>query len=118
MARTTRETVLQARQLRQTMSNPEVLLWLRLRKKPLGIKFRRQHPLGPYILDYYCPIAKLGIEVDGRSHQLGDSPERDARRDAYLAKQGIEIIRISARNVMHDPKNVANRILRYVQSLH
>tara|TARA_R110001606_G_scaffold371934_1_gene528883 strand:+ start:1346 stop:1549 length:204 start_codon:yes stop_codon:yes gene_type:complete len=65
MARTTRQTILKARELRKTMSKPEIMLWQQLRKKPLGIKFRRQHPIGSYILDCYCPSAKLGIEVDG-----------------------------------------------------
>lgn len=70
MARTTRHTVLKARQLRKTMSKPEIMVWQQLRKKPLGIKFRRQHPIGSYIVDFYCPSAKLAIEVDGMAHDM------------------------------------------------
>ena len=117
MARTTRQTVLKARQLRKTMSKPEIMLWQRLRKKPLDIKFRRQHPIGSYIVDFYCPSAKLAIEVDGMAHDMGDRPERDERRERNLSQQGIETIRISAEEVLHDPADVADRIMRYIQSL-
>lgn len=116
MARTTRETILKARQLRKTMSKPEIMLWQQLPKKPLGIKFRRQHPLGPYILDFYCPSAQLGIEVDGIAHDMGDRPERDARRERDLSQAGVKTIRISAQEVLDDPQDVADRILRYIQS--
>ena len=117
MARTTRQTVLKARQLRKTMSKPEIMLWQQLRKKPLGIKFRRQHPIGSYIVDFYCPSAKLAIEVDGMAHDMGDRPERDERREWALFGIGVEVIRIAAQDVLHDPTDVADRILRYIQSL-
>ncbi|AMO70859.1 endonuclease domain-containing protein [Sphingorhabdus sp. M41] len=117
MARTTRATILKARQLRKTMSKPEVMLWQILRQRPTGIKFRRQHPIGCYILDFYCPSAKLGIEVDGMTHDMGCRPERDERRDWALSQKGVETIRISAQEVLDDPADVADRILRYIQSL-
>lgn len=117
MARTTRQIILKARELRKTMSEPEIMLWQQLRKKPLGIKFRRQHPIGSYILDFYCPSAKLGIEVDGMAHDMGNRPERDERRDWALSQEGVETIRISAQEVLDDPAGVADRILRYIQSL-
>tara|TARA_R110000772_G_scaffold60328_14_gene136215 strand:- start:7121 stop:7477 length:357 start_codon:yes stop_codon:yes gene_type:complete len=117
MARTTRQTVLKARQLRKTMSKPEIMLWQQLRKKPLGIKFRRQHPIGSYIVDFYCPSAKLAIEVDGMAHDMGDRPEHDERREWDLFGIGVEVIRIAAQDVLHDPTDVADRILRYIQSL-
>jgi very-short-patch-repair endonuclease len=117
LAQTTRQTILKARELRKSMSKPEIMLWQQLRRKPLGIKFRRQHPFGPYILDFYCPSAKLAIEVDGMAHDMGDRPERDERRERNLSQQGIETIRISAEEVLHDPADVADRIMRYIQSL-
>ena len=117
MARTTRHTVLKARELRKTMSKPEIMLWQQLRKKPLGIKFRRQHPIGSYILDFYCPSAKLGIEVDGMAHDMGSRPERDERRDWALSQEGVETIRISAQEILQDAEDVADRILRYIRSL-
>ena len=70
MRSTTKATVAMARSLRRTMSKPEACLWQVLRTRPAGLKFRRQHPLGPYVLDFYCPIARLGIEVDGRVHEM------------------------------------------------
>jgi very-short-patch-repair endonuclease len=99
------------------MSKPEVMLWQLLRKKPLGIKFRRQHPIGSYIVDFYCPSAKLAIEVDGMAHDMGTRPERDGRREWELSREGVETIRISAQEVLHDAEDVADRILRYVQGL-
>src|SRR5260370_33825496 len=60
------KTFRRARQLRQQMSLPEVVLWQALRKARFaGLRIRRQHPIGPYILDFYCPAARLAIEVDG-----------------------------------------------------
>ncbi|MEH6660880.1 MAG: endonuclease domain-containing protein [Parasphingorhabdus sp.] len=99
------------------MSKPEIMLWQQLRKRPLGIKFRRQHPVGSYILDFYCPSAKLAIEVDGMAHDMGSRPGRDERRDWVLSQEGVETIRISAQEVLDDPVDVADRILRYIQSL-
>src|SRR5689334_16373959 len=60
--------VVKARELRRHMSLPETLLWRLLRRAPNGVAFRRQHPIGPYVLDFYCPSAKLAIEVDGAAH--------------------------------------------------
>jgi very-short-patch-repair endonuclease len=68
---------------------------VRLKGRQLdGYQFRRQHPIGPYILDFYCPAVRLAVEVDGYSHEVGDAPAYDARRDAWLLKRGIETLRI------------------------
>ena len=64
----TKATVKLARKLRSEMSLPEVLLWRELRLRPGGYKFRRQHPAGPYVLDFYCAALGLAIEVDGMAH--------------------------------------------------
>ncbi len=66
------------------MSLPEVLLWQILRKKPGYVKFRRQHTIGRYVLDFYVLDLKLGIEIDGMSHDVGDRSERDDLRDQRL----------------------------------
>jgi very-short-patch-repair endonuclease len=63
--------IVQARELRRSMSLPEGLLWRELRKRPGRFKFRRQHPVGRYIADFYCPAVKLIVEVDGLSHDYG-----------------------------------------------
>ena len=98
MRRTTRKTVLKARALRRSMSQPEARLWQILRTRPAGLKFRHQHPIGPCLLDFYCPSAKLAVEVDGDSHKLGSAPVRDA----WLAKRGVRTLRIPARELNDD----------------
>ncbi|ALJ11552.1 endonuclease domain-containing protein [Sphingopyxis macrogoltabida] len=101
-----------ARRLRRNMSLPEVLLWQILRKQPGHIKFRRQHPIGRYILDFYVLELKLGIEIDGEAHGMDDRPERDEARDRWLASQGIRVLRIAATDVLADPAAVADSIVR------
>ena len=111
MARqTTKRTVAKARNLRREMSLPEVLLWRILRARPAELKFRRQHPAGPYVLDFYCPEAKLGFEIDGFAHNTGDRPARDVVRDRWLADQGITVIRTPAADVLKSPADVAETI--------
>ena len=92
-------------------------LWTRLRQRRDGLPaFRRQHPCGPFILDFYCPTLKLAIEVDGLIHATADAPERDARRDAWLASQGVEIVRYPASDVLRDADEVAHSIWTLVAS--
>ena len=89
--------------LRKAMMLPEVLLWKAIKGRRLdGLHFRKQHPVGPYILDFYCDSARLCVEVDGYSHGTGARPERDERRDAWLAAQGIRTLRISVELVLED----------------
>ena len=90
---------------------PEGLLWRELRQAP-GIKFRRQHPIGPYVLDFYCASAKMCIEIDGRSHDMGDRPALDEKRDIWLREQGICVERIDASEVLAAPAEVADRLVR------
>jgi very-short-patch-repair endonuclease len=90
-----------ARKLRLSMTRPEEALWDMLREKRTGLRFRRQHPLGLYILDFYAPSAKLCIEVDGPSHDDPARAEHDHRRDAWLKEQGIEVVRVQAADVEH-----------------
>ncbi|WP_338445704.1 endonuclease domain-containing protein [Pelagerythrobacter marensis] len=105
-----------ARRLRAEMSLPEVLLWQELRRKACDIKFRRQHPLGRYVLDFYVAALKLAIEIDGQAHDMGDRPERDIARDRWLRAQNIEVIRIPASEVLRDANEIADSIVRYCQS--
>ncbi len=73
-----------ARALRKEMSVSEKVAWVQLRNEKLGFKVRRQHPVGPYILDFYCPEAKVCVEIDGEQHQLRQ--ESDARRDKAMSE--------------------------------
>jgi very-short-patch-repair endonuclease len=102
--------VARARSLRQRMTLPEVLLWRALRGRDSDVVFRRQFPLGPYVLDFYCPAARLAVEVDGAAHEMGDHPERDARRDRWCKEQGIDTLRIAAAAVLAEPDAVAEHV--------
>ena len=99
-----------ARSLRRELSLPEKLLWVRLRGA--DVRFRRQHPIGPYVLDFYCASAKLAVEVDGFAHDTGNRPQRDEVRTEWLRDLGIQVIRIPAKDLLTDPDSVAEAILR------
>ena len=90
MRQTTKATVAKARAFRRTMSPAEVRLWQILRTRPGGLKFRHQHPAGPYVLDFYCAAKKLALEVDGIAHEMGGNPKRDERRHAWLRQRAVE----------------------------
>ncbi|WP_243455511.1 endonuclease domain-containing protein [Sphingosinicella sp. BN140058] len=83
------------------------MLWDLLRPRPDGFKFRRQHPVGPFVLDFYCAAVRLGIEVDGNAHEMGDHPARDA----WLRERGISVLRINAEEVFTNPEGVLQHIL-------
>jgi very-short-patch-repair endonuclease len=102
--------VLRARALRREPTLPEGLLWRELRKRPGGFKFRRQHPLGWYVVDFYCPAAGLVIEVDGQSHSMGNRAQEDAVRDRWIRQQGLRVIRFPAADVMNDVQSVVTAI--------
>jgi len=106
-----------ARALRRELSLPEILLWQQLRRKGTGHKWRKQHPAGPYDLDFYCDAAKLCVEVDGAAHDRGDRPARDARRDAWLAAKGITTLRIPAAEVLNNLDGVLLHITETARAL-
>ena len=93
------------------MSLPEVLLWQRLKGGPQGVSFRKQHPIGPYRVDFYCAAAKMVVEIDGVAHDMGDRPERDAVRTRALMEKGYRVLRIPAVDVLRDPDGVAASIV-------
>jgi very-short-patch-repair endonuclease len=105
-----------AKALRRTMSLPEVLLWKAIKGGAVDrLHFRKQHPMGPYVLDSYCDAAKLAVEVDGADHDAGDRPERDARRDAWLAARGVATLRLPASLVLEDVDAAVRTIAGYLQ---
>jgi very-short-patch-repair endonuclease len=107
------ETMALARRLRRNLSPPEARLWTRLReRKPGAPVFRRQHPIGPYVLDFYRAKARLAVEIDGMSHDLGDRPQRDASRDSWLKARGLTVMRVAASEAMRDSDEVADAIAR------
>ncbi|MDQ8029171.1 MAG: endonuclease domain-containing protein [Brevundimonas sp.] len=105
-----------AKRLRRPMTPPEARLWTRVRAHRLqSFKFRRQHPCGPYILDFYCAAARLAVEVDGRSHDHPDQIVHDRRRTRWLAAQGIRVMRIAAHDVRDELDGVLAFIARVVR---
>ena len=94
------------------MSPPELKLWALLRRSPAGIRFRRQHPIGPFVADFYCPGAKLVIEIDGLIHDSAEAAARDEARTQYLRSLGLDVIRIAASDVLSDPAAVADGLTR------
>ena len=93
------------------MSLPEVLLWQQLRKRPDGLKFRKQFPIGEMTVDFACLERRLIIEIDGEGHSFGDQPRRDAARDALLRREGFNVLRIAARDVLKDMDTVLHYIV-------
>ena len=106
-----RDTVKRARQLRSEMSVPERILWRHLRGRPRGLKFRRQHPAGAYIIDFYCARLRLAIEGDGWAHDSAETIKRDQAKSAFLRSQGIATTRIPAAAVMDDIEATITRLL-------
>ena len=88
------ETITNARRLRRDQTDEEKELWRALRAgRFAGFKFRRQHPAGTFYLDFYCPTAKLSIELDGSQHGMPEQRQRDEAREKLLALEGIEELR-------------------------
>ena len=107
--------ILRARALRRQTTLPEGLLWQVLRTRPGGFKFRHQHPFDRCTADFYCAAARLAIEVDGDGHSMGDQPERDVRRDAWLRGQGVDVVRFDATEVFRDVGSVVSAIVLEVR---
>ena len=104
------ELRLAAAQLRGQMTPAEQVLWEALREKKLaGLRFRAQHPVGQFILDFYCPACKLGIELDGSVHD--NTAEEDAARTAHLEAYGYRVLRFQNSEVLTEIAAVLARIL-------
>ena len=100
-----------ARELRHNLTEAETFLWLRLRKRQLnGCQFYRQRIICNYIVDFYCPDAKLVIEIDGGQHYSEPGMVKDAVRDYHLADLGLTVLRFSAREVYENTEGVLERI--------
>ena len=96
-----------ARALRWTMTDAERRLWALLRRKQLeGFRFRRQHPVEPYILDFYCFAEKLAVELDGGQHFEDEALAYDARRAAFLMKKGVRVLRFQNEEVFRRPDDM------------
>ena len=112
-------TLLQAaRDLRKNLTDAEPTLWQCLRGKQLaGYRFRKQHPLGRYVLDFYCPSAKVAIELDGGQHNTEAGKARDTERTAFLTQQGIQVLRFWNHEVFDNLEGVLGRIGECLRSV-
>ncbi len=107
-----------ARNLRKTQTDAEQILWLKLRSRRLsGFKFRRQHPIDNYILDFYCNEAQLAIEIDGGQHAEEKNIKRDCQRTALLNQKGIRVIRYWNNDVLENTDEVLEDILATLKEI-
>jgi very-short-patch-repair endonuclease len=105
-------TFKRAKRLRKALTPQEIGLWVRLKDRRLGgFKFRVQHPIGPYILDFYCAEARLAVEIDGQSHWSTDQVAHDQRRDAYFREMGIQTLRLGT-ELLREPGRAAEVVLQ------
>jgi very-short-patch-repair endonuclease len=108
------ETRARARELRRNQTPMERRLWRHLRRRQLGgLRFRRQHPIGRFIVDFYCAAHRLVVEVDGESHDYRVA--YDEERTAWLEVRGYRVLRFSNRNVRDDLEGVVEHIRAFVE---
>ena len=100
-----------AKRLRKEMTPPEIGLWLALRRNEAGLRFRKQHAVEDYVLDFFCAPARLAIEVDGEVHSRGDRPKRDVVRDAWLVSRGLHVVRYPATEALSKLEDVVRQIM-------
>lgn len=107
---------LRARERPSRMTDAEVFLWSKLRRKQLyGVMFSRQKTIGNYIVDFYCPAAQLVIEIDGGQHYLEEAALRDAKRDTYLRGMGLMVLRFSNLDVLKCIDGVIGTIVKVLE---
>ena len=106
-----------ARQLRKNMTDAERLLWSKIRRKQIcQYQFYRQKIIGNYIVDFYCPKARLVIEVDGGQHYSEEGVEFDKLRDEYLANLGLNVLRMSNMDILQNIDGTLEYIYDYLKS--
>jgi very-short-patch-repair endonuclease len=106
-----------AREMRHPQTPAEATLWRAMRDRRLGYKFRRQHPIDRFIVDFYCANAKLCIEIDGASHLEPEQIDYDAARTAYLQEVGYQVIRFTNDDVRYNIHAVVDEIVRTIEQL-
>ncbi len=100
-----------ARNLRENMTDAERLIWSKLRMKQLkNCQFYRQKVIGNYIVDFYCPKAKLVVEVDGGQHYMDEGKKKDEKRDSYIQRLGLKVLRFSDRDVLKNINSVSEEV--------
>jgi very-short-patch-repair endonuclease len=107
--------LLRSRELRHPQTPAEATLWRHLRNRNFGYKFRRQHPIDRFIIDFYCAEAKLCIEIDGSSHFEKEQGEYDKARTEILEELGYQVIRFTNNDVRYNIHVVVDEIVRAVE---
>lgn len=102
--------------LRNYATPQEIILWSRLRKSQLGYKFRRQHSIGKYIVDFYCPEKKLIIEVDGGQHDEENARKYDENRTKYFESLGVKVLRCWDNEINNNISGVIQEIVNYLET--
>lgn len=106
-----------SRQLRSNSTDAEILLWSRLRRKQLlNVQFYRQKPIGNYIADFYAPLVKLIIEVDGGQHYEEKHLRKDQERDFFMRQQGLRTLRFNNLQVLQSINDVMDVIFNVLDS--
>ncbi|MFH0975681.1 MAG: endonuclease domain-containing protein [Spirochaetota bacterium] len=104
------------RALRTSATEAEKKIWTKLRTRNIkGCKFRRQYSIGPYIADFFCPQAKLAVEIDGNVHNSSDALEYDKARDEFIKSAGILVLRFTNSEVENNPENVVKEITKAIE---
>ena len=109
----TKSQTSRARELRSNISKTEHKLWPYLRKEQFGVKFRRQHPVGPYFADYFCAALNLSVEIDGDWHD----EKSDSKRDAFFAERGIQTLRFPVSDIDENLDGVLQQIELAIREL-
>jgi very-short-patch-repair endonuclease len=106
-----------AKRLREEATDSERILWARLRNRQLsGLRFRRQQPIGPFVVDFYCPAAKLIVELDGSQHGADGNRAYDERRTRYMNARGFHVLRFNNYELLQNYEAVLESIARAVAS--
>ena len=109
-----RSIILKARQLRRNPTETEEILWDCVKGKKLGVRFRRQHPMGKYVLDFYCHQARLVVEIDGDYHHEKHQIAIDKKREEDLVNWGFKVIRFSDEQIKNDISIVLDQIKSFL----
>jgi very-short-patch-repair endonuclease len=104
-----------AREFRQPQTPAETTLWQHLRNRNLIYKFRRQHPIDRFIIDFYCAEARLCIEIDGGSHFETEQAKYDAVRTKFLEQMGYKVIRFTNEAVRYNIHAVVDEIIKQIE---
>lgn len=104
------------RKLRNNPTKSELIFWSKIRNNQLKVRFRRQYGIGPYIIDFYCPEAKLAVEIDGLTHSDEKVFDNDVKRQKYLENIGLKVKRYNSSDVLKNTESVITDLYHFIHS--